>query len=188
MSWRWRGGKDCRGVEKLKVVGPMSDLVVYYSLSGRAKLVAEWLAEALNADTDQIVEMEPRDFEGRGVIRCLIDSYLRRKPAIRPMTKAAAAYDRVILTSPVWAARIAGPARTWLHEHGREARVLGLALQSGAGRAYPKVLAEFEATVGQRPDPLLTISEADHGNSEAEAKVRAFAAGLVPKAAKFEKN
>ena len=104
------------------------------------------------------------------------------------MTKAAAAYDRVILTSPVWAARIAGPARTWLAEQGKEARVLGLALQSGAGRAYPKVLAEFEATVGRKPDPLITISEADHGNGAAEEKVRAFATALVPKVAKFEKN
>ena len=166
----------------------MSDLVVYYSLSGKSKLVAEWLAEALGADTAAIVEAEPRDFEARGMFRCLFNSFLRRKPAIRPMTKAAAAYDRVILTSPVWAARIAGPARTWLHQEGKEAKVLGLALQSGAGRAYPKVLAEFEETVGRRPDPLLTISEADHGNRVAEEKVKAFAAGLVPKAAKFEKN
>ncbi len=166
----------------------MSDLVVYYSLSGKSKLVAEWLAAVLGADTAEIIEAEPRDFEARGIVRCLIDSYLKRRPAIRPMARAAAAYDRVILTAPVWAARLAGPARTWLAEHGKEARVLGLALQSGAGRAYPKVLAEFEASVGQRPDPLLTISEADHGNKVAEAKVRAFAAGLMPKPAKFEKN
>ncbi len=166
----------------------MSDLVVYYSLSGKAKLVAEWLAEALGADTAEIVETEPRDFEARGIFRCLFDSFLRRKPAIRPMAKAAAAYDRVILTCPVWAARIAGPARTWLYQEGKDARVLGLALQSGAGRAYPKVLAEFEATVGRMPDPLLTVSEADHGNRLAEEKVRAFAANLGPTAAKFEKN
>jgi len=94
----------------------------------------------------------------------------------------------VILTCPVWAARIAGPARTWLYQEGKDARVLGLALQSGAGRAYPKVLAEFEAAVGRRPDPFITVSEADHGNRLAEEKVRTFAAGLVPTAAKFEKN
>jgi hypothetical protein len=166
----------------------MSDLVVYYSLSGKSKLVAEWLAQALGADTAEIVEMEPRDFEARGIFRCLFDSFLRRQPAIRPMTNSVAAYDRVILTCPVWAARIAGPARTWLHQQGRDAKVLGLALQSGAGQAYPKVLAEFQAAVGRRPEPLLTISEADHGNNTAEEKVKAFAANLGPTPAKFETN
>jgi hypothetical protein len=166
----------------------MSDLIVFYSLSGRSRQVAEWLAAGLNADMAEIVEMEPRDFETRGIFKSLFDSYLRRKPAIRPMAKAAGRYDRVILVSPVWAARIAGPARTWLNAEGRNAKVLGLALQSGEGLAYPKVLAEFEAAVGRKPDALLTVSEADHGNKVAEAKVAAFARGIVPTAAKFEKD
>lgn len=164
----------------------MSDLIVFYSLSGRSRQVAEWLAASLAADMAEIVEREPRDFEARGMFKSLFDSFLRRKPAIRPMARQAAAYDRVILACPVWAARIAGPARTWLHVDGRNAKALGLALQSGVGLAYPKVLAEFEAVVGRKPDPLLTISEADHGNKVAEAKVTGFARSIVPTAAKFE--
>jgi hypothetical protein len=166
----------------------MSDLVVFYSLSGRSRQVAEWLAAALKADIDEIVEVAPRDFEARGIVRSLIDSYLHRRPAIRPMGKPVAAYDRVILVTPTWAARLAGPARTWLHEEGARAKTLGLVLQSGAGAAYPKVLSEFAATVGRPPEPLLTVSEADHGNKVAEAKVVKFAATLMPKPAKFEKN
>jgi flavodoxin len=166
----------------------MSDLVVFYSLSGKSKLVAEWLAGVLKADTSEIVETSPRDFEARGMFRSLFDSFLRRRPAIEPIDKPVAAYDRVILVSPVWAARIAGPARTWLHTDGKTARSLGLAIQSGAGQAYPKVLEEFEAAIGRKPDPLLTISEADHGNKVAEAKVKDFAANLLPKPAKFQSN
>jgi hypothetical protein len=166
----------------------MSDLVVFYSLSGRSRQLAGWLAAALGGETAEIVEAAPRDFEARGIFRSLFDSFLHRRPAIRPMAKAAAQYDRVVLVAPVWAARIAGPARTWLHKDGRNAKALGLVLQSGAGRAYPKVLSEFEAAVGRNPDPLLTVSEADFGNNVAEGKIRTFAAGLVPTAAKFQKN
>ena len=166
----------------------MSDLVVFYSLTGKSKLVAEWLADTLGADLAEILEANPRDFEARGVFRCLIDSFLRRRPPILAMTGKAGAFDRVILVCPVWAARIAGPARTWLNQDGKNAKILGLVLQSGAGEAYPKVLAEFEAAVGHKPDPLLTVSEADHGNKIAEAKVRDFGRTLPPKAAKFEKN
>jgi hypothetical protein len=122
------------------------------------------------------------------MFRCLFDSFLRRRPAIAPMAKQASAYDRVILTCPVWAARIAGPARTWLYEHGGNAKYLGLALASGSGRAYPQALSEFETAIGRAPDAMLTISEADHGKATAEAKVVQFANGIRPQAAKFEKN
>ena len=116
----------------------MSDLVVFYSLSGKSRLVAEWLAAGLKADMAEIVEAAPRDFEARGIVKCLIDSYLRRKPAIRPMAKRAQSYDRVILACPVWAARIAGPARTWLHAEGRNAKVLGLACNPAWAAPIPK--------------------------------------------------
>ncbi len=166
----------------------MADLVVYYSFTGKSRLDAEWLAAALKADTAEIIETQPRDMEAGGIFRCMFDSFLRRRPPIKPTAKQVTAYDRVILTCPVWAARIAGPARTWLNTEGKNVKSLGLVLQSGMGQAYPKVLAEFEAAVGRRPDPFLTVSEADHGNKVAEAKVTTFAGSLVPKPAKFEKN
>ncbi len=162
----------------------MADLIVYYSLSGKSRQVAEWLAAGLDAQLDEIVEVHPRDFAFRGILRCGLDSILRRKPAIKPVKRREEIYNRIILACPVWGGRIAGPARTWLFDHGRRARALGLALQSGGGVAYGGVMREFESVIGQPPSPLLTVSESDFGNKVAEQKVADFARSIASVAAK----
>ncbi len=166
----------------------MADLIVSYSLSGKSRQVAEWLAEGLHATIDEIRETNPRDFAFRGILRCGMDSLLRRQPAIRPMGQRVDVYDRAILACPVWGGRMAGPARTWLHQHGRNARSLGLALQSGGGLAYAGVLKEFEDIIGRRPSPLLTVGEPDFGNKVAEQKVADFVRSIATQAAKRPAN
>jgi hypothetical protein len=166
----------------------MSDLVVFYSLSGKSRYVAERLAATLKANLAEIVEVNPRDFAFRGFIRCALDSLLRRRPAIKPMAQRAGAYDRVFLACPTWTGRIAGPARTWLAGEGRGAPVLGLALQSGGGVAYGGVIREFESITGRRPEPLLTMSETDFGNKAEDAKIDAFARSIAVAPARFPKN
>ena len=166
----------------------MADLIVYYSLSGKSRYVAERLAAALKAETAEIVEANPRDFAVRGFTRCAVDSLFHRRPAIRPVTQRVGAYDRVILACPTWAGRMAGPARTWLAEEGRKAPLLGLALLSGGGVAYGGVIREFERITGHHPDPLFTIGEVDFGNKVADAKIDAFARTLSVAAARYPAN
>jgi multimeric flavodoxin WrbA len=163
----------------------MAELVVFYSLTGKSRQVAEWLAAGLNAEIEEIVEQRPRDFAFRGIFRSGLDSLLHRRPPIAPMAHREEIYDRVILACPVWGGRIAGPARTWLHRYGPRARSLGLALQSGDGAAYPAVLGEFEEMTGRTPKPLLTVSEADFGARTAERKVADFIHSITIEAAKF---
>jgi hypothetical protein len=160
----------------------MSDLVVCYSLSGKSRQVAERLAAVLGADLAEIVEETPRDYAFRGIARCVLDSTLRRRPAIRPMSHRVAAYDRTILACPVWLGRLAGPARTWLAAEGRDATAIGLALQSGGGVAYGGAIGEFQRLTGRPPEPLLLMSEADFGKKIADAKVEEFARALLPAA------
>ena len=166
----------------------MSDLVIFYSLSGKSRQVAEWLASGLHAHLSEILEENPRDFAFRGLFRSGLDSLLRRRPRIRPMDLREEIYDRIILACPVWGGRIAGPARTWLHDHGQRARSLGLALQSGQGIAHDGVLQEFETIIGRRPNPLLTVGESDFRDGSAEHKVGDFVRSITPEAARFPTN
>ena len=163
----------------------MADLIVFYSLTGKSRQVAEWLAAGLNAEIDEIVEQRARDFGFPGIFRSGLDSLLRRQPPIRPMTHREKIFDRVILACPVWGGRIAAPARTWLHRYGRGARSVGLALQSGNGVAHAGVIGEFEDVIGRSPKPLLTVSEYDFGNKVAEQKVADFVRSITIEAARF---
>ncbi len=166
----------------------MAELVVFYSLTGKSRRVAEWLAAGLRAEMEEIVELRPRDFALRGIVRSGLDSLLFRRPPIRPMNHREEIFDRIILSCPVWGGRIAGPARTWLHRYGRRARSLGLALLSGDGVADPGVLDEFETLVGRGPRPLLTVSEYDFGNRVVEGKIAAFVRSITTEPAKFPES
>jgi hypothetical protein len=163
----------------------MAELVVFYSLTGKSRQVAEWLAAGLNAEIEEIVELHPRSFAFRGIFRSGLDSLFLRHPSIGPIAHREAIYDRLILACPVWGGRMAGPARTWLTRHGRTVRSLGLALQSGDGAAHPGVLSEFEAVTGRRPMPLLTVSEHDFGRRTAERKVADFVRSITSEAARY---
>ena len=156
----------------------MRDLVVFYSYSGHARQDAQWLAADLGADVAEIVEENPRPPGGAAGFRCILDSLFRRRPAIRPLAKRAADYDRVILVCPIWAGRMAGPARTWLAQEGRAAKRLALLVQSGSGQ-IGGVVKEVAALSGQKPEPVGSITEPDIKAGSAETKVAAFARQLA---------
>jgi hypothetical protein len=158
----------------------MADLVVFYSLSGKSRQIATEIARVLGADLAPIIEMRPRPWPG-STLRSLLDSLLRRMPAIRPTGVDVPRYARVILAAPVWAGRIAGPARTWLAGEGKGAKGLGLAVQFGGWRAEGAV-AEVTALAGHTPAVLLMTSENDFVRGTAIPAARAFAAGLKPAA------
>ena len=166
----------------------MAELVVHYSLTGKSRPVAEWLATGLGAEIEEIVEERPRAFAFRGIFRSGFDSLFRRRPAIRPMNHREDIFDRVILVCPVWGGRMAGPARTWLHCHARSTKTLGLALMSGDGLTPPDVVSEFRNVVGRSPKLLLVMSEYDFSNRVAERKVADFVRSITIEAAKFPVN
>jgi hypothetical protein len=163
----------------------MAELVVFYSLTGKSRQVAEWLASGLNAEIEAIVEQNPRDFAFRGIFRSGFDSLFLRQPPIEPMAHREGIFDRVILVCPIWGGRIAGPARTWLARYGHGTRFLGLAIVSGDGVADAGVVREFEDLAGRSPKPLLTVSEHDFGNRVAEQKVTDFVRAITIEPAKF---
>ena len=166
----------------------MAELVVFYSLTGKSRQVAEWLADGLHAEIEEIVEQRPRSLAFRGIFRSGLDTLFRRRPPIKPMSHREGIFDRVFLVCPVWGGRIAGPARSWLHRYGRRTKTLGLALQSGNGAAHAGVLGEFEEVIGTRPQPLFTVSEEDFGRRVAENRVAAFIRSIATEAARYPVN
>jgi flavodoxin len=88
-------------------------LLAYYSWSGNTAKVAKAIAETLSADLDEIRDMKPR----RGFFAFFGSAFeaSRQKPAaIAPSTKDPAAYDVVILGTPVWAGNMASPLRAYI--------------------------------------------------------------------------
>jgi hypothetical protein len=85
-------------------------LVVVYSWTGTSHRVAEALAASRHWPLAEISDARA----GRTVLRCIVDSLLRRRPAIRYDGPDPGGFDAVVLVAPIWAGRLAGPMRSFV--------------------------------------------------------------------------
>jgi flavodoxin len=93
-------------------------LIVYYSLTGNTRFIAECLQEKLKADIQQIVPI--KDVKPKGGMKYFWGGYkviMKKKPSLEPIEKDPKDYDVIIIGTPVWVWTIAPPIRTFLTKY-----------------------------------------------------------------------
>ena len=112
----------------------MNALVVYYSLTGYTRALAERIALERHADLVEIQEVRHRSVIGAFVFGAFLA--MRSRPSkIVPMAQDFGSYDRIILASPVWASSVVPAAVAFIQKHlpaGKEVEVI---LCSGGGES-----------------------------------------------------
>ncbi len=132
-------------------------LVVYHSRTGYTRRIAMNIAAHLGADVDEIRIVEPMGGL-LGYAMSAMEAITGLAPAIRPVLHDAAAYDLVVIGSPVWFWSLSSPMRRWLEKYGRRPRRVAFFCTmggSGAGRVFA---AMRELT---RADPVATLALTD---------------------------
>ena len=90
-------------------------LVLYYSQTGVTQTVAQQIADALGADIEAIVPVEPYDGDFQATIgRCLQEREAGVLPEILPLKADLATYDVIFLGYPIWFGTYAPPVITLL--------------------------------------------------------------------------
>jgi flavodoxin len=94
-------------------------LIVYYSRTGKTKLVCDVLQQHISSD---ILEIEPLDENryrpGRiGYYTAAFDSVFNRYIPIVPEEPDFSSYSSIIVVSPVWNWKLSAPIRTLLHNN-----------------------------------------------------------------------
>lgn len=111
----------------------MKILVVYYSRTGITKKVAERIASALGADKEEIIDKSNRSGV-MGYLRSGKEAVKKILADIEPVKIDPSAYDLVIIGTPVWAATMSSPVRSYLTtQKGKIPRVAFFATQGGEG-------------------------------------------------------
>jgi flavodoxin len=95
-------------------------LVVYYSRSGKTRLVANELASQLSCDLREIRSKKKRD--GIGVINCVLDSLLDRDDSTAIFEKDLGGYDSIIVATPIWVSKLSSPARAFIKGAGLQGK------------------------------------------------------------------
>ena len=94
-------------------------LIVYYSRTGRTRLLCEVLQHHINSD---ILEVKPLDKDryrpGRiGYYTAAFDSVFSRYIPIMPEQPDFSSYSSIIIVSPVWNWKLSAPIRTLIHNN-----------------------------------------------------------------------
>lgn len=96
---------------------PIKKLVVYYSLEGNTKFIAESIADEIKAD---IFKLEPvKDIENSGFVKYLLGGsqvMFKKTPQLKTITQDIEDYDIIFIGTPVWAWNFSPPIRTFLSD------------------------------------------------------------------------
>jgi len=124
----------------------MKPLVVYYSLTGKTKLVAQVVAEALNATLVEITETKPRKL---GPLIYLIGGFAaltNRGTKINPVDVDLRQYERIFIGSPMWGPRPAPAINSFIYPTNFEGRSIIPFFTMGGDNAE-KALANITAKI-----------------------------------------
>jgi len=161
----------------------MKKIVVYYSLEGNTKFVAQKIAEAIGAD---LLELKPKKeivkphslskyfWGGKQVM-------MRERPELLPFVQNPQDYDVLFIGTPVWAWNYTPPINTFL----ADAKLTGkkIALFCSNGGAIGKTFENMEKELtGNKIVGKIDFKEPLKNNpQECEEKVKRWAIEIISK-------
>ena len=156
----------------------MSTLVVYYSLNHHTATVGDAIAERIGATTAVIEEQGTRT-GALGMAAGAIGAVLGRPGKITASGPDPAAFDLVILGTPVWVGAPAPAVNAYIDTH-RDAlgRVAFFCTQAKSGGA--QAFARMERRLGHPPLATLELAEDELGQHALDEKMERFLSDLDP--------
>lgn len=124
-------------------------LIVFYSRTGTTKIVAEKLAQKLNCDIEEIIDLKKR--EGvMGYMKSGKDALKKVLTELKPIQKNPTDYDLVIIGTPVWAGTMSSAIRTYCEQNKDKFKAVSFFSTQGALKLQ-KVFSELEKVCGKKP-------------------------------------
>jgi flavodoxin len=147
-------------------------LVVYYSRTGTTKKVGQEIARQLKADEEEIFDVKSR-LGPIGWLRSGREAMNKKLTEIKPIKKNPSKYDMVVIGTPIWAANMSSPVRTYLSKHKFKKTAYFLT----GGGVPGKTFEEMSAIAG-KPVATLAITSKEAVQNTYSGKVEEFIASL----------
>lgn len=160
---------------------PNKTLVIYFSLTGRTRLMAKTIAKEIGADVEEITPVKHYPLRGAWLYMYGgMQALFGMTPSIDPLRVDIEDYDTVIIGSPVWAGKMAPPMRTCLSQIQLAGKKTAFFCTSGGGGSSEflkemRELAkgEFIGELGVKMSPKV----ADASVKQARAWARSLGVG-----------
>ena len=89
-------------------------LIVYFSLTGKNKIISAELQKQLNADVAELKLVSERPPGIWSFIVSGYENFFDKDAELQPFTTDLAPHNPIIICSPVWMGKLSSPARTFL--------------------------------------------------------------------------
>ena len=122
-------------------------LVVAYSYTGTSRRLAQLLVAQQHWTLGEVRDARPRS-GAAGTWRCLLDSLFRRRTEIRYDGPNPGEFDAVVLVSPIWVYRLAGPMRSFVAAQRASLRDVAMISVMG-GSGAPNAVEEVHRLIGR---------------------------------------
>jgi len=153
---------------------PPRTLVVFHSRTGHTRQIGRLVATKLGADVEEITL--PARAGTPSYARCAVGALLRCADEVKAARHDPAAYDLVLVGTPVWFWSLPAPVRGWLEAYPLGgAQVAFFCTMGGSGAA--RVFAQMRGVCGKRPRATLALTEAQVAAGP-QAAIDAFVARL----------
>jgi hypothetical protein len=157
-------------------------LIVVYSHTGSSTRVARMLSTACGWPLAEVVDAKPRA-GAWGNLRCVADSLLRRSPPFRYDGPDPAQFGAVVLVSPIWVGRLAGPMRSFVVRHRTVLKRVAMVQVMGESGAEGAVV-EVEHLLGRPTVATMALKRQEVGGRSCVGRIKTF--GKVVEAAQGE--
>ncbi len=112
----------------------MKKLIIFYSFEGNTKLIAENIANEIDAE---ILEIKPKEeIKTKGFMKFLWggrDVFMKKEPGLIPIKKNIQDFDVIFIGTPVWAWTYAPPMKTFFSQTQIENKKIALFCCHGGG-------------------------------------------------------
>lgn len=150
----------------------MKAVIIYYSLSGNTKKLADFLAAKLTADKTNIEEQN-KNTNFFTMLRLIYHVLLNKPSQIRSLRVKPSQYDLVILGSPVWMMRLSSPMRALISQEKRNLKKVAFFCTEGSsgGKAVFEIMSKL---CEKQPIATLEMTQTDMMELEKNQKLADF--------------
>jgi len=130
----------------------MKSLLVYYSLTGKTKLVAQAIAGALNTTLVEITETKPRKLGPLVYLTGGFAAIMNWGSKINPIDVDLKQYERIFIGSPNWGSRPAPAINSFIYQTNFEGRSIIPFFTMGGNNAkgaLANITAKIERSQGK---------------------------------------
>lgn len=150
----------------------MKTLVAYYSRTNITKKLALEIAEAVNADTEEIISKV--NYDGKlGYVRAGKDGMTAKIIDLETLKHDPADYDLIYLGVPVWAGKAANPLISYIKQN--EGKFSNVKFFATAGKSgFEGAFKQIEEFVGRSPLKTLALTTKEVKSGDYKNKLSSF--------------